>query len=300
MAAGGKDGAMGGLAFWRDQAGRVSALKLAAFAVLLAPALWLVLRFLGGDLGGRPLTEVIHRTGDWTVRFLLATLAVTPLRVVWDWPRVVQLRRMLGVGAACYAGVHLLFYVFDQNLRIGVVAREIVLRFYLTIGFVALLGLLALAVTSTDGWQRRLRGGWKRLHRLVFPVAVLALFHYFLQSKADVTAAVFATGVFAWLGFWRLAPRRWQSGLALPALLAVAAPLAAALAEAGWYAAATGVRASLVLRANLDPAMMRPAQEILVLAVLVLAVAALRRLFRRRPAAGRAGMARPAQTASRV
>ena len=153
---------------------------------------------------------MLHGLGDWTIRFLLLTLAVTPARAVLDWPGVVKLRRMLGVTAACYAGAHFLLYCIDQNWQPGTVASEIALRFYLTIGFAALLMLGVLAVTSTDGWQKRLGRRWKRLHRLVFVLLPLALFHYFLQSKSDVTDAVFVTGLACWLLLWRLAPQRWQ------------------------------------------------------------------------------------------
>jgi sulfoxide reductase heme-binding subunit YedZ len=216
------------------------------------------------------------------VRFLLASLAVTPLRAVLDWSRVVILRRMLGVGAACYAFCHLALYCADQQWALATVASEIVLRFYLTIGFTAWLGLMTLAVTSTDGWQKRLRQRWKKLHRLVFPIAVLALFHYFMQSKSDVTSAVFAAGVFAWLGFWRLAPKRWQSRLWLPLGLAVLAPIATALVEGAWYGLATGVRAARVLAANLDLAAGRPSQQIAVCALVLLLLATARRLWKRR------------------
>jgi sulfoxide reductase heme-binding subunit YedZ len=273
---------------WRDHAGRISPLKLATFVILLLPGLWLLLRILGHDLGGRPITELTHSTGDWTVRFLLATLAVTPLRAVLDWPRLVLLRRMLGVGTACYAAIHVMLYVVDQKFALGVVVSEIARRFYLTIGFLAFLGLLTLAITSTDGWQKRLRQRWKKLHRLVFVIAGLGLLHYFIQTKLDVTAAVFAAGIFAWLGLWRLAPKRWQGRLALVAGLAVLAPLATALTEGTWYALATGVRASRVLAANLDLGADRPSAEILLWAAVLLAVAILRRwrrwpIWRRRP-----------------
>ena len=103
-----------------------------------------------------------------------------------------------------------LLYCIDQKWQLGHVAAEIALRFYLTIGFAALLLLGVLAATSTDGWQKRLGRRWKRLHRLVFVLLPLALFHYFLQSKSDVTDAVFVTGLACWLVLWRLAPKRWQ------------------------------------------------------------------------------------------
>lgn len=236
---------------WKDAAGRFSWLKLLVFVGLFLPAAWLVLRGVTGDLGGRPITELLRRCGDWTVRFLLLTLAVSPARAVWDWPRVVQLRRMLGVGTGCYALTHFSLYITQQNFHLLFVASEIVRRFYLTIGFAALCGITTLLVTSTDGWQRRLRGRWKKLHRLIFPIAVLALAHYFIQSKINVTDAVFAAGVFVWLGCWRLLPRRMQTRPLLFAALAVGAALATAGIEGLWYALATGVPAMRVVEANL-------------------------------------------------
>jgi sulfoxide reductase heme-binding subunit YedZ len=269
---------------WRDPAGRFSPLKLATLLLILLPGAVLAARFAAHDLGGRPLTEAIHQTGDWTVRFLILSLAVTPARGLLAWSRVVLLRRMLGLAAACYVLTHLTLYCFDQKWRLFTVASEIVLRFYLTIGFVALLGVVALAVTSTDGWQRQLRGNWKRLHRLVFLIAVLGLFHFFMQSKADVSNAVFYTGLFCWLAFWRLTPKRWQGRLAVLPLLTMAAGLATVVIEAGWYGAATRVSAVRVLEANLDLGAMRPAVQVVLAGIAVLAVVAARRAWQHRSA----------------
>lgn len=270
---------MGNLAVWRDYSGRFSWLKLATLLFLLWPATAVALAAAGHDLGPRPITEAIHRIGDWTVRFLLLALAVTPARAVLDWQRVVQLRRMLGVGTACYAVVHLTLYSLDQKWNLWTVASEIALRFYLTIGFATLLSLLALAITSTDGWQKRLGRDWKRLHTLVYPASALALFHYFLQSKANVTLPVVFTGFWCWLMLWRLTPRRWQARLWLLPPLAVAAALATAAIEAAWYGLATGAHSERVLLANLNVAFgPRPAVQVLTWGVVVFVVAALRRL----------------------
>jgi sulfoxide reductase heme-binding subunit YedZ len=250
---------------------------------VILPGALLTLQWNMNALGGRPVTEMIHGIGDWTVRFLLLTLAVTPARVVLNWSRVVILRRLLGVTTACYAVCHFTLYCIDQKWHMLTVASEIVVRFYLTIGFVTLLGLLALAITSTDGWQKRLRARWKKLHRLIFPLALLALFHYALQSKADVSAAIFAFGVFAWLGFWRLAPRRTQGKLWLLPLLSVLAALVTAGVEAAWYALKTGAHAERVLLANLDISYgPRPAVAVLILGLAVFLLAALRRVRLRR------------------
>jgi sulfoxide reductase heme-binding subunit YedZ len=268
----------------RDPAGRFSWLKAAALAFALAPAVVLLLRWRLHDLGARPITEAIHVTGLWTVRFLLLALAVTPARAVLDWGRAVMLRRLLGVAAACYAGAHLTLFALDQKWHLGHVASEIALRFYLTIGFVALLGLTALAITSTDGWQRRLGARWKKLHRLAYPIGVLALLHYAIQSKADVSGAVFLFGLFAWLMFWRLLRRRWQQKLWPVLPLVLGAGVLASVVEAGWYALRNHVDPLLVWGANLDVSYgPRPAEWVLIAGLGLFTVAALQRLRRRRP-----------------
>ena len=267
----------------RDPAGRFSWLKTAVLLGALVPAVVLALRAQAHDLGPRPITEAIHVTGLWTIRFLLLSLAVTPARAVLDWGRVVMLRRMLGVTAACYAVAHLTLFAFDQKWNFFHVAREIALRFYLTIGFVALLGLLALAFTSTDGWQRRLGARWKKLHRLAYGIAVLGLFHYAIQSKADVTGAVLLAGFFAWLMFWRRLPRRWQQR-AWPILpLTLAAGATASVIEAAWYAVRNHVNPMLVWATNLDLSYgPRSSVWVLIVGVALFGVASLRRLGRRR------------------
>ncbi len=282
---------------WNDHAGRFSPLKAATLLLVLYPAALLLARWGLGDLGSRPLTEAIHRSGDWAVRFLVLALAVTPARAVLNWPRVLLLRRMLGVAAALYATLHLLLYIADMKWKLWDVASEIVLRFYLTIGFGTLLGLGALAVTSTDGWQKRLRQRWKKLHLLAYPLTALALFHYALQAKLNVADAVFYAGIFVWLMLWRLLPRGRRAGLGAIALLAPATMAATAGLEVAWYGLATKVSAWRVAEANLafDPAQ-RPASQVFALALAVLAVAALRRMpwpRRAKPAPGGAGHAKP-------
>ena len=264
---------------WNDHAGRFSPLKLATLLFALYPALWLLARWGLGDLGARPFTEAIYRSGDWAVRFVVFALAVTPARAVFNWPRVLLLRRMLGVTAALYAGLHLALYIADQKWNLFTVASEIVLRFYLTVGFVCLLGLTVLAWTSTDGWQKRLRQRWRQLHRLVYPLALLALFHYALQAKINAVNAVFWFGLFAWLMLWRLLPRPWQTRAAVLAALAPVAALLTGAMEVAWYGLATKVPAARVLQANMgfDPTS-RPAAQVLLLGLAVVGVAALRRI----------------------
>lgn len=238
---------------WNDRAGRLSALKLTVFLLVFAPGLWIAFRWSTGGLGGKPLTQALHEVGDWAVRLLVISLAITPLRRIGLWPKLFLVRRMVGLSVLAYALVHLVLYVVDENYDLAKVASEIWLRFYLTIGFVALVGLCILGATSTDGMVRRMGKAWPRLHRAVYVIAVLGLVHYFLQSKIDVTNPVFWTGLFLGLMGHRLMQRLgWPTNWATLAGLAVAAGLATALVEVAWYATATGVSALDVLGANLD------------------------------------------------
>lgn len=248
---------------WTDRAGKFSALKAAAFAGTLFPAIMLAyyaitgfpsLAPTGGILGPRPFTAAIHHTGDWAIRFLLLSLAITPLRRIGQWPRLILIRRMLGLAALGYALGHLVLYFFDQNWDLLLVASEIALRIYLTIGFVALLGLAVLGATSTDRAIRKLGGNWNRLHKIVYGLGILAALHFFMQSKADVYQPTLMAGLFMLLMLYRLAHWRGFS-LMSPVVLvaiAIAAALATVLLEAAWYGLATGVPVSRVLAANLQ------------------------------------------------
>jgi methionine sulfoxide reductase heme-binding subunit len=267
---------------WRDRAGRLAPFKLAVFAALFLPGIVLAAQFAMGMLGARPLNAVIHGTGLWTIRLLLVTLAVTPARAVLDWQRLPLARRMLGVGALAYGLIHLTLYSIDQNGHMLHVAAEIIHRFYLTIGFTALLGLVALGITSTDASVRRMGRNWQRLHWLAYPIGVLAVFHATLQSKVDVSEAMVMAGCFVWLMLWRLLPVEWQRRpFALVPLAGLASAATAGL-EYTWYALATRIPADRVLAANLDfedgP---RPAVWVLI-AALCIAILAVARNQRRR------------------
>ena len=253
-------------------------LRLVTLFGLCLPALNLAWRWYSGELGARPVTEATHITGDWTVTFLLCSLALTPARSVFDWMPLIQIRRRIGVAAALYAGLHFLIYVFDQKWDLIVVALEIAKRFYLTIGFAALLMLTALAITSTNGWQRRLRANWKRLHWLIYPAAVLAIVHFFIQSKNNVGEATVAAGLFAWLMSWRWMPTRLRTGYLGLALLALGATLAAMLFEVAWYGLVKNIDPLRVLSANIDPDLApRPALKVLMASIAVIALVAVRR-----------------------
>ncbi len=255
-------------------------LRLATLIGLCLPALELAWRWYTDELGARPVTLATHVTGDWAVVFLLLSLAMTPLRTTLDWMPLVHIRRRIGVAAALYALAHLLIYVLDQKWNLIVVATEIAKRFYLTIGFAALLALAALAITSTNGWQKRLKRNWKRLHWLIYPAALLAIVHFFIQSKINIGEAAFAAGLLAWLMLWRVLPQRLRTNYAGLFLLAVGATLATVVFEAAWYGLVNGIDPVRVLAANIDPDLMpRPAQKVLVASLAVVAIVAGRRGF---------------------
>ncbi len=253
---------------WLDYGGHLSLLKLLVFLSLFVPGAWIAVALATGQLGPEPIKEALHQLGLWAIRFLLITLAVTPARSILQWPRVMLVRRMLGVAAFAYVVAHLLLYVDYEAFDLGKVASEIVLRFYLTIGFVALLGLAALAATSTDGMVRRLGGRrWQRLHRLVYPIIALGLIHYFIQSKLIVYEPMVMDGLFLWLMGYRLvAARRRDRRVPLAALAALSLASAAltALGEAVYYWFKYGADLSRVLAVNLSLATgVRPAIVVL-------------------------------------
>ena len=272
---------------WTDRRGRLDPLRAAVFALLLLPAGWLAMRGWLNMLGARPLNAAIHSTGYWAAWIFMASLIVSPAKALLGAPNIVVIRRMVGVAAACYAGLHFLLYAADQNWRFLAIATEILVRAYLTIGFVALLGLTVLAVTSTDGWVKRLGRNWKRLHKLAYGFAVLALIHFFLQSKADVSQATIAAGVFAWAMIWRALPAGRDRGPVPLIGLAFAAALAALAFEWVWYCFGTHIDPLRVVRGELDVTFgLHPAGLVLLLGLLAAGVAELHGLAQTRFGAG--------------
>jgi sulfoxide reductase heme-binding subunit YedZ len=263
---------------WRDRAGRFSALKAAVFALLFVPAALIAFGLATGGAGPRPFDWTIRETGEWTVILIVAGLAVTPLRRIGNWPKLILVRRMIGLAALAYALAHLATYVADQRFDLVHVGTEIVLRTYLTIGFVAVLGLAVLGATSTDAAIRRMGRAWNRLHRIVYGIAALAVLHFFMQSKIDVSSPTVYAGLLVFLMACRVATAR---GAALtPATLAGLAvfSVAATMAlEAAWFAVATGVPAGRVFLANFQwAAQPRPAWIVGLAGLAVAAVGAVR------------------------
>jgi sulfoxide reductase heme-binding subunit YedZ len=250
------------LPFLREKNGTLSPHKLIAFAGSCAPALYLLWLAVNRDLGAQPLVELTHQTGDWSVRLLFLSLCVTPARRLFNAPKLIFMRRTLGVAAFFYALAHFLLYVIDQNFALGTVAREIVLRLYLTIGFAALIIMTALGITSTDGMVRRIGGArWSKLHRLSYIIAILAVVHFTMQKKLNIYEPTWMAGLLAWLLFYRYVQKRVHD-MRLPHLigLVIAATVFTVTAEALWYGLLTGVNWQRVLQANLMfPEALRPA-----------------------------------------
>jgi sulfoxide reductase heme-binding subunit YedZ len=194
--------------------------KPVLFLLCLWPAAWLTVGILGlqsGNassaaalaLGVNPVEKVQDTLGIWGLRLLLATLAVTPLRVLGGWPWLQSFRRMLGLFAFFYVTLHFLWYLFvDQAFDWRQLAADVAKRPYVTAGFSALLLLIPLAATSTRRAMRRLGRRWQKLHRLVYPAAILGCIHFWWQVKADIREPLVYSAILALLLGWRLYRRR--------------------------------------------------------------------------------------------
>lgn len=260
---------------WRDRRGQWSALKGLTFALLWLPALWIFYRYTANDLGAKPLNAAIHETGLWSVRLLLVTLLVTPFRLITGWAKILQVRRMLGVGAFAYALLHVILYIIDQNGVIWTIITEIVLRFYLTIGFVSFAAMAAMAWTSRDASIREMGAEkWRRLHMLIYPLTALAVFHGVLQSKIEVSEGLVMAGLLLAL----MGVRRLRHSAPLNAITLTGVALAAAVSTAGleflWYKFATRIPAERVFAANFN-ASAQPRPALMVLCICLAAVIAM-------------------------
>lgn len=176
----------------------------AVFTGAVMPLVSLILRAAQGRLGPNPISEALNQLGLLALIFLLATLALTPLRRLTGWPWPIRIRRMTGLFAFFYAALHFTCYLaIDQGFDLRVVWEDITRRPFILVGFTALVLLTPLAITSTNGWVRRLGARrWQRLHRLVYPAAVLAVVHFLWRVKADYTEpATYAAILAALLAF---------------------------------------------------------------------------------------------------
>jgi methionine sulfoxide reductase heme-binding subunit len=187
--------------------------RVVLFACLV-PFLLLVLQSFSGNLGINPVETLQHTTGDWALRFLILTLCITPLRKLCHLPELIRFRRMLGLNAFFYVCLHFLTYFGpDQSFLLGGMLEDIAKRPYLTVGFVAFVLLIPLALTSTAGSIRRLGGKrWSQLHKLVYLVAILGVLHYDWLVKSNKTKPfTYGTILFILLLCRIGASWKWQS-----------------------------------------------------------------------------------------
>ena len=189
--------------------------KPLVFIAACAPLAWLVAGVFGlggATLGADPAKLIEHRLGLTALQILWLTLCVTPLRQLTGNSDLQRLRRMLGLFAAFYAVLHVVAYAWlDQDLDLRAIGADIVKRPYITIGLLAVLMMLPLALTSTNGWMRRLKRRWQSLHRLIYPIAVLGVWHFWWQVKRDIREPLAYAALLALLLAWRYFWPRWRS-----------------------------------------------------------------------------------------
>jgi len=183
-------------------------LKGAVWALGLGPFIWTGLRFALDDLGANPIEAVLHWAGRWTLIFLLVGLAITPLRRLTGWNRIIKVRRLVGLFAFFYATLHLSLYLgLDQGFAWSFIVEDVLKRPFITAGMAAFLLLVPLAATSTKGSIRRLGKNWLKLHRLVYFAAVLGALHFYWKVKADTFWPLVAATI---LGILLLARVPWR------------------------------------------------------------------------------------------
>lgn len=186
----------------------LSAWRAAAWALGLWPGVQLGYAILNAKLGANPVETLEHSTGLWALRILLLCLAMTPLRRFTGRAEAIQVRRLLGLWAYAWATVHFAIYLtFDLEWSLRELGADLLKRTYITLGFAAWLLLLPLALTSTRGWQRRLKRRWGLLHRLIYPAALLAGVHFFWLVKSDVREPLLYLAIWAALMLARIRPR---------------------------------------------------------------------------------------------
>ena len=199
---------------------QVARLKFAAFLLATLPFLLLAMRGWNSwrgqpfNLGANPIEFITRDLGEWTLIFLMITLAVTPLRRLNGWQWLIKLRRMLGLFAFFYAALHFVTYIWlDQFFDVQDIVKDVIKRPFITVGFAAFLCLIPLAVTSTNAMVKRLGGKrWQALHRLVYAIGILGVVHYWWLVKKDIREPLFYAAILSLLLglriYWRLQKRQ--------------------------------------------------------------------------------------------
>jgi sulfoxide reductase heme-binding subunit YedZ len=190
-----------------------AALKPALFGICLIPFAQLAYNGYAGELGANPIETITRFTGSWALIILLASLAVTPLRRITGWNELIKFRRMLGLFAFFYAAMHFATYiVLDLYFDLPAIAKDVLKRPYITVGFTALVLMIPLAATSTAGMIRRLGKRWQQLHCLVYAIAILGVVHFYWLVKADISRPAKYGAALALLLGYRLAVK-WMPAI---------------------------------------------------------------------------------------
>jgi methionine sulfoxide reductase heme-binding subunit len=278
-----------------DRHGRAVPFKLLVLAICLAPAFYMAWRWSAGLLSPKPVTDILRETGDWALRFLVAALAVTPLRHATRWNKLYASRRLLGVTALAYTLAHVGFWMAHEHFRWLHLLQEAFLRTYLLVGVIATLIMIALGATSNDAGVRRLGSArWQALHWWVYPAAFASLLHYLMLIRFDATQAVLLAGLCVLFALFRLV--RSARGEVRPLMfvaLAVLAGLATAGVEIGYYAVDTGVDPRRVIHAQFDFSFqIRPAWWVLASGLCLAAIRAARDVWAQRAPPARQAAAR--------
>ena len=268
---------------WTDRAGRISRLKLLMFVLVCAPCAAMTIEAFQAP---NAVAHFLRETGVWSMRLLIATLFVSPLRRITFWTRIIVVRRMLGLASSSYAVAHLLFYMFDRNLHWSVVLREAIEAPYLTLGWIALIGLAALGLTANDASIRRLGSrNWNRLHKLIYLAAAFAIAHFLLEIHVDADEIAMISGLFVLSLLFRLSHRlRIGRGFWTLALLSPACGALTALAETAYFRWWTGVDWRHVMASNLSLADgVRPGWWVAIIGLLVAFLGRAIRAYNRPP-----------------
>lgn len=184
--------------------------KVALFVLSLVPLSWLVWRAVHQDLTANPIEYVTHFTGDWTLRLVLITLTVTPLRYLLNQPQITRFRRMMGLFSYFYGLLHLTIWILSKDADPHELWADILKRWYITVGMAGLLGMTPLAITSTAGWVRRMGyARWQKLHRIVYFSAAAGVIHYYLLVKSDIREPVMYGAILVVLMLYRVM-RVWK------------------------------------------------------------------------------------------
>ena len=261
---------------WRDRRGRVSALKAVCFVLLIYPAGWMLVHWQAGIWPALfPKALLTYWSGVWAMVVLLVTLAVTPIRKIFGWSRLMQIRRMLGVAALIYSAAHLVIYFWLRSWDAPFILNETLTRLSLLIATFALLGLIVLGATSLDHVIRRMGAArWARLHRWTYALTGLALLHFLLSPGSTSGLPFLMFGVYVWLMGWRwLAARGRGLGLAALCGLGVSTVLITVATEALLPFVLTGQSPSDALTLNFSLAAGLPALWSLTITVAAVPVA---------------------------